>query len=441
MGTIAENIFSLKAGRSVSAGDHVVARIDYAMAHDTTTAWAIGPFKSMASGAGGTGRVWDSSKILIPFDHAVPAPNVAAATMQRQIREFAREQSLRIVQEGVCHQVMSERIVLPGMLIVGADSHTPTQGGLGALACGVGSTDIAIAFATGKLWFRVPESMKVVIEGEFAQGVYPKDAVLALAGKVGAEGAAYRSVEFYGPAVDMMSVGSRMTMANMCSEMGAKCAIVPADRKTIEYVRGRQGFESMKPAYADKDAHYAQEIAIDVSGMEPMVACPHEIDNVKRVREVEGRPVDQVFIGSCTNGRTEDLHVAAAMMRGRKVAQGLRFVVVPASRSVYEECMRDGTLHELIEAGATVCNPGCGPCLGRHQGVLADGEVCVSTSNRNFQGRMGSPKAEIYLASPATAAASALEGVITDPRDFVAEKVPKEEQAAEEQVQGDEQNG
>ncbi|MDO8339142.1 MAG: 3-isopropylmalate dehydratase large subunit [Candidatus Burarchaeum sp.] len=417
MGTIAENIFSQKSGRRASAGEYVVANIDYAMAHDTTTAWAIEPFQGIAGSAGGNGRVWNSDKIVIPFDHAVPAPNVAAATMQKEIRKFAREQNLRIVQQGVCHQIMSEQIVLPGMLIVGADSHTPTQGGLGALACGVGSTDIALVFATGKLWFRVPESMRVSIEGRFPQGVYPKDAVLTLAGQIRAEGAAYRSVEFYGSAVREMSIGSRMTMANMCSEMGAKCAIVPADEKTMEYVRGRKGAESARQVHADADAHYIEEIAIEVGQMEPMIACPHDVDNVKPVREVAGRPVDQVFIGSCTNGRTEDLHVAAALLRGKMVADGMRLVVVPASQLIYDECMRDGTLSVLMQAGATVCNPGCGPCLGRHQGALADGEVCVATSNRNFQGRMGSPKSEIYLASPATAAATALAGRIADPRD------------------------
>ena len=413
VGTIAENIFSLKSGRSVSAGEHVVAEVDYAMAHDTTTAWAIEPFNRIAN------KVWDRSRIIIPFDHAVPAPNVAAATMQKEIRGFAREQGLKVVQQGVCHQIMSESIVLPGMLVVGADSHTPTQGGLGALACGVGSTDIAIAFASGKLWFKVPESMRVRIEGEFPAGVYPKDAMLEVGGRIGADGATYMSMEFYGSAVGAMSIGSRMTIGNMCSEMGAKCAIVPPDQKTFDYVRGREGFESMKPVYADDDAEYSSELEINVDGMEPQIACPHDIDNAKSVREVEGKEVDQVFIGSCTNGRTEDLHIARSILEGRKVAEGVRLIVVPASQSIYDECMRDGTLAALMAAGATVGNPGCGPCLGRHQGVLADGEVCVATSNRNFQGRMGSPKAFIYLASPATAAATALTGVITDPRGYV----------------------
>ncbi|RLG19526.1 3-isopropylmalate dehydratase large subunit [Candidatus Micrarchaeota archaeon] len=411
MGTLAENLFSLKAGRSVSAGQHVIAEVDYAMAHDTTTAWAIEPFKRIAN------KVWDRSRILIPFDHAVPAPNLAAARMQQSIRRFAREQGLRIVQQGVCHQIMSEQIVLPSMLVVGADSHTPTEGGLGALACGVGSTDIAIAFARGKLWFRVPESMRITMEGQFAQGVYAKDAVLALAGRIGADGAAYRSVEFYGSAVSSMSIGSRMTMTNMCSEIGAMCAIVPPDERTFEYVRGRRGAENVEPVYADENACYVEEVELDVSELEPQIACPHEIDNVKAVEEVAGERVDQVFIGSCTNGRTEDLHVARRILEGKRVADGVRLIVVPASQLVYNECMHDGTLSALMKVGATVCNPGCGPCLGRHQGVLAEGEVCVATSNRNFQGRMGSPKAFIYLASPATAAATALTGVITDPRD------------------------
>ena len=410
LGTIAENIFSLKSGRSVSAGEHVVAEVDYAMAHDTTTAWAIEPFNKIAN------KVWDRSKILIPFDHAVPAPNVAAATMQKRIREFAKKQKLNVVQQGVCHQIMSERIVLPGMLVVGADSHTPTQGGLGALACGVGSTDIAIAFASGKLWFRVPESMRIVMEGKFPSGVYPKDAMLSAIKQLGADGGAYKSVEFYGSAVDEMSIGSRMTLANLCSEIGAMCAIVPPDQKTLDYVQGREGFESMKPVHADENAKYVHEVKINVGELEPQIACPHEIDNVKNVKEVEGTHVDQVFIGSCTNGRTEDMHIARNLLEGKKVADGVRLIVVPASQSIYKECMHDGTLEALMDAGATVGNPGCGPCLGRHQGVLADGEVCVATSNRNFQGRMGSPKAFIYLASPATAAASALTGKITDPR-------------------------
>jgi len=412
-GTIAENIFSLKSGRRAGAGEHVVANVDFAMSHDTTTAWAIGPFREMAT------KVWDTNRILIPFDHAVPAPNVAAATMQKEIRQFAKEQGVKVVQQGVCHQIMSEQIVLPGMLIVGADSHTPTQGGLGALACGVGSTDIAIAYASGKLWFRVPESMKVVIEGAFPRGVYPKDAILEMARRIGAEGAAYMSVEFYGGAVDAMSIGSRMTMANMCSEMGAKCAIVPADAKTMEYVRGRPGAENARPVNADADAEYAQTVELDVSNMEPLIACPHDIDNVKPVREVAGTPVDQVFIGSCTNGRVEDLHLVRRIIEGKKVAPGVRLIVVPASQSIFDECLRDGTLQALMAAGATVGNPGCGPCLGRHQGVLADGEVCVATSNRNFQGRMGSPKAQIYLASPVTAAAAALKGAIADPREYL----------------------
>jgi homoaconitase/3-isopropylmalate dehydratase large subunit len=287
------------------------------------------------------------------------------------------------------------------------------------MACGVGSTDIAIAFRFGKLWFRVPKTMRVQICGKFARGVYPKDAMLFLGGKIGAEGAAYKSIEFYGGAVDAMSVASRMTLANFSSEMGAKCAIVPADEKTGEFIKARGESSGFEAVAADADAEYESEHAIDTANLGPLLACPNDIDNVKAVEQVEGIPVDQVFIGSCTNGRAEDLRVARNILEGRRIPDATRLIVCPASQAVMDECIADGTMGSLVRAGATVFTPGCGPCLGRHGGALADGETCVSTSNRNFVGRMGSPKAQIYLASPATAAATARTGQITDPRKFI----------------------
>lgn len=415
--TIAEKIFSAHAGIKVYAGDFIVANLDLVMAHDTTCAWAIDPFYQIAK------KVWDPKKIFIPFDHAFPAPNVAMAKLQAKIRAFASEQGIPITIDGVCHQIMSERFINPGNLILGADSHTPTGGGLGALTIGVGSTDAAVAMATGKCWFRVPETIRININGKLKPGVYSKDVILMVAKKFGPEGGNYRVLEYGGETVRNFSVPARLTLTNMSAEMGSKAAIVEADAQTRKYLeQNNRPFEfNEKDVVSDPGAHYEKVMDFDVSNLEPQIARPPDIDNVYPVETVmkEKVKVDQVFIGSCTNCRIEDLDVVVSMWKGKTLNKNVRTIITPASKQVYMQALAKGYVKFFAEMGAILLNPGCGPCLGRHGGVLYDNEVCVSTSNRNFTGRMGSPKAFIYLASPATAAASAITGFITDPRKYM----------------------
>jgi len=411
LGTISEKIFSRTAGSEAKANDFVLANVDYAMAHDGTSVLAVKAFKEME-----VEKVWDPERIVIPFDHIAPANTETSAGLQHEIREWIQEQQIPNfyeVGEGICHQVLPENgFALPGKLVVGADSHSCTYGAFGAFATGVGATDMAEIFAAGKLWFKVPESIRMTVEGELGEGVYAKDLTLYLIGKTGIAGATYKAVEFYGPAISGLSVSGRMTLCNMAIEMGAKTGIVPPDGKTFGFLKNREA-EPFDPVYADPDASYVQEVTYDAGDIEPQVACPHQVDNVKPVGELEGTKVDQVFIGTCTNGRLEDLEVAAGILKGKKVA--VRTIVIPASRSTLLAAIENGTMQTLLKAGVTISTPGCGPCLGAHQGVLGEGEVCVSTANRNFRGRMGKG-GFIYLASPATAAVSALSGEITDPR-------------------------
>lgn len=414
--TIAEKIFSSHSGNQVKAGDFVVADLDYVMAHDTTCAWALDPFYEIEK------KVFNPKKIVIPFDHAFPSPALSSSRLHTQVRKFAKEQGIGIITDGVCHQVLAERFIKPGALILGADSHTPTGGALGAITIGVGSTDAAIAFATGKCWFRVPETMRVKITGKLPPGTFAKDIVLEVAKKLGPDGAVYMVMEYCGPAVEAMDISSRLTLTNMSAEMGAKSAIVAPDARTRKYLEenGRAGdYTELK---GDADAWYEQELEFDVGNLEPNVACPPDINNVasaSSLQKGDGVSVDQVFVGSCTNCRIEDLEVVYKIWKGRRVAGGLRAIVTPASRKVWEQALERGYLAEFSRFGAVITSPNCGPCLGRLGGVIDDGEVCVSTSNRNFKGRMGSPKGLIYLASPATAAASAVTGKITDPRNFL----------------------
>jgi len=416
--TITEKILARASGkREVSAGEVVVAKVDLAMIHDFTGPMAIKSLKAM-----GAIRVWDPSRIVVVFDHQVPASTLQAAEFHKMLRSFVEEQGITsfydVGRGGICHQVVPEEgYAVPGFVIVGADSHTTTYGALGAFATGLGSTDMAAAMATGELWFRVPETLKVQAEGKLKPPVSAKDLVLAIIGQVKADGATYMAVEYRGEAVEDISVDGRMTMCNMAVEMGAKNGIIEADAKTEAYLAGRAKFP-YKAVRSDPDAHYADELVLDANKLEPVVACPHSVDNVKAVTEVEGVEVDQAFIGSCTNGRLEDLEVAAKILRGRKVHPRTRLIVIPASQRIYREALRRGLIEVFLEAGAMVCNPTCGPCLGSHLGLLGDGEVCISAANRNFVGRMGSTKAKIYLASPATVAASAVEGRITDPRKY-----------------------
>ncbi|KAF5409858.1 MAG: homoaconitase large subunit [Candidatus Methanocomedens sp.] len=411
MATISEKIFSRASNSDAHAGDFVIANVDCAMAHDGTSVLAVKAFREME-----VPKVWDPARIVIPFDHIVPASTDVAANLQYDIRQWIRQQgilNMYDVGEGICHQVLPEQgFALPGRLIVGADSHSCTYGAFGAFGTGVGATDMAEIFASGKLWFRVPQTMRVTVEGKLGDRVSAKDLTLNVIKHIGADGATYKAMEYYGSAIEDLSIAGRMTLCNMAIEMGGKAGIVPPDKKTDEFLKGR-AVDAYTPVYADEDARYCEDIHIDVDDLPPQVAIPHSVDNVCDVDEVAGTAIDQVFIGSCTNGRLEDLEAAARILKGRSVA--VRTIVIPASRTVLLEAIAKGYIFSLIEAGATLGPPGCGPCLGAHLGVLAEGEVCVSTSNRNFKGRMGRGGL-LYLASPETAAASALKGEIADPR-------------------------
>jgi 3-isopropylmalate/(R)-2-methylmalate dehydratase large subunit len=412
---MAEKILAKAAGiDETEAGEIVMANIDLAMTHDLTGPLSVDSFKKI-----GVQRVWDPEKIVVIFDHQVPADSLEAAQNHIIMRKFVQEQGIKNfydVQEGVCHQVLPEKgHVVPGEVIVGTDSHTCTHGALGAFATGIGSTDMAMVFSTGKLWFKVPETIKFQIEGNLGPQIYSKDVVLNIIGQIGADGATYSACEFGGDTTRKMSISERMALCNMAIEMGGKTGLVEPDDKTLKYVkeRSKKTYEVFK---TDEDAESLKTMYIDVNDLEPQVACPHNVDNVKNVSEVEGTHIDQVFLGSCTNGRLEDLRVAAKILKGKKAADKVRLLVIPASREVYRQALDEGLMNIFVDAGALVCNPCCGPCLGGHIGLLGPGEVSLSTSNRNFQGRQGSPEAEVYLSSAAVAAASAIRGEITDPR-------------------------
>ncbi|HEV2582826.1 MAG TPA: 3-isopropylmalate dehydratase large subunit [Ktedonobacteraceae bacterium] len=416
MGTLTEEIFSHKLGRAVEQGETVVVDVDRVMSHDTTTPLAIQAFRKMADLTGG--RVFDARRSHIVFDHIIPAATIAAATLHREVRSFAQEQDISILQEGICHQVMPERgYVIPGDIIVGADSHSCTYGALGAFATGMGSTDIGVAYATGRAWFRIPQTINVRLEGALPAGVYTKDVSLEIVRHLGVDGANYRAIEYTGSFIDSISVSERFTLCNMAIEMGGKAGLIAADETTRAWLRGRT--EREYPMLAPRHPVYEQVVEIDVTALQPLVACPPDVNNLAPVSEVEHIEIDQVFLGTCTNGRLDDLAIAANILRGKTIHPRTRMVVIPASREVYLEAMRLGYLEIFAQAGASVGTPGCGPCIGRHFGVLAPGERALTTMNRNFTGRMGDPTAEIYLGSPATVAASALTGHITDPRNFV----------------------
>jgi len=414
LGTISELILGRASGKPAAAGDFVIAKVDFAMSHDGTSVLAVKAFKEMRSE-----KVWDPSRIIIPFDHLAPANNENTALLQREIRQWAAEQGishLYDVGEGVCHQLLSEKgFAMPGKVIVGADSHSCTYGAFGAFATGVGATDMAEIFTSGRLWFRVPETIRVTVDGDLPIGTASKDVILRVAKELRSDGATYKAIEFYGTTIGQMPVAGRMTLCNMVIEMGGKAGIVPPDRTTLEYLEGR-AVEAFEPVYAGRDAVYCDELHLDVSGLQPQVACPPDVDNVVGVEEVEGTPVDQVLIGSCTNGRYEDLAAAAGILKGRTVK--CRTLIVPASRNIMIRAIETGIATDLLKAGATICNPGCGPCLGGHLGVMAEGEACMATTNRNFKGRMGKG-ADVYLGSPLTAAATAINGRIADPRRYL----------------------
>ncbi|MGA2676042.1 MAG: homoaconitase large subunit [Methanobacterium sp.] len=414
--TMAEKILAkASAKKSIEAGEIVMANINVAMTHDLTGPLSVESFKKI-----GVKKVWDPEKIVVIFDHQVPADSIEAAQNHIIMREFVKKQGINNfydVNEGVCHQVLPEKgHILPGEVVVGTDSHTCTHGALGAFATGIGSTDMAMVFATGKLWFKVPETIKFQIEGSLNDYVSAKDVILNIIGKIGADGATYKACEFSGETTKEMSISERMVLCNMAIEMGGKTGLVEPDDKTIKYLEGcsNKKYEIMK---TDDDAKSLQTMQIDVSNLEPQIACPNHVDNVKSISEVEGINVDQVFLGSCTNGRLEDLRTAAQIIKGQHIAKNVRMLVIPASREIYTKAMDEGLLKIFVDSGALICNPCCGPCLGGHVGLLGAGEVSLSTSNRNFKGRQGSPDAEVYLSSAAVAAASAIKGSLMDPRD------------------------
>jgi 3-isopropylmalate/(R)-2-methylmalate dehydratase large subunit len=415
--TFAQKVLARKAGlKQVEPGQIVTVQPDKLLTHDNTAAIAK-IFREI-----GVERVARPEMSVIILDHVVPAATEGHAKNHQQIRRFVKEQGITNfydVGEGICHQVLPEKgHALPGYLIVGSDSHTPTHGAFGAFAAGIGRTEAAAVMATGEIWLMVPHSFRVVVKGRVPRGVYAKDIVLHIIGDLGADGADYRSVEFAGPVVEAMSVASRMVLCNMAAEMGAKAGVVEPDEKTQSWLRGRTDLE-LEEVFADADAEYERVIEYDVSELTPQVARPHTVDNVVPLAEVAGTRIDQAFIGTCTNGRLEDLRIAANILRGRKTASRTRLLILPASREVLLAAIEEGVVTDLVSAGAVVLNPGCGPCLGAHEGVMAPGEVTLSTANRNFKGRMGCKDAEIYLASPAAVAASALAGEIADPREFV----------------------
>ncbi len=413
--TLTEKILGKKAGKDVRAGEVVTVSPDVILSHDNAAA-IIKEFLKL-----GVNRVAAPEKIVIVLDHIVPAADEKYAQNHKSIREFVEEQGLAHffdINSGICHQVLPEQgFALPGKVIVGSDSHTPSYGAFGAFATGIGRTEVACLWATDEIWLRVPETLRVDLDGELRPGVSPKDLILKIIGDGGADRANYKAVEFSGPAARELGLGARLTLANMSAEMGAKNGYFAPDGKTTDWLRDRaRGPYEM--VSSDPDAGYEDVLPYDLGSIEPMVACPHTVDNVKPIGEVEGRAIHQVLIGTCTNGRLEDLEAAARIFRGRKAHPKVRVLVAPASWEVYREALKTGVLTVLAEAGCVILNSGCGPCLGAHEGILAAGEVCLSTSNRNFRGRMGHRDSEIYLASPATAAASAVKGRITDPRAY-----------------------
>lgn len=412
--TLAEKILSLKIQKDVYAGDLIITHVDHIALQDGTAPLAIRRVREF-------GRIRAASITHFFLDHAAPPPRKELSNDQKLVRKFSEEvgANLNEIGEGIIHQLMVEKFAKPGDVIVGADSHTCTLGALCSFATGMGSTDIAIAMALGKTWFRVPECVRIEIDGKLPKGVFPKDLALAIIKKLGSSGATYKALEFHGECVDSMSIDGRLTIANMSVECGAKTGLFKSDEKTERFLSelGRErDYKEIKP---EDGASYEKEVFIDAFDLAPLVAVPHSVDNVVEVEKVEGTKVDQVFIGTCTNGRIEDIEVTARFLKNRKVAKNVRLLVAPASRRVYLQSIERGYIQTILKAGGVILPPGCGPCVGIHQGVLADDEVCISTQNRNFKGRMGNPNASIYLSSPATAAASAVKGEITDPREFV----------------------
>ena len=415
---ITEKILSAKANHEVTPGEIIEIPVDLAMSHDGTSPPAIKTFEKIAD------KVWDPDKITIIFDHNVPANTIGSAEFQQVCRDFIKKQGINknyIQGEGICHQVVPEMgLVEPGKVIVGADSHTCTYGAFGAFSTGVGATDLAMIWATGKTWFMVPKAMKINVAGQLNPYIAPKDIILNIIGEVGIAGATYKTTEFCGETIENMGVEGRATMCNMAIEMGAKNGIMEPNKEVINYICQRTGKNpsDLTIYTSDEDSIYEKELYYDISDLEPQIACPNDVDNVKDISKVENTSVDQCLIGSCTNGRLSDLKDASEILKNNTIDSSVRLLILPASREIYKQAIHEGYIDIFIDAGAIICNPGCGPCLGGHMGVLSEGETCISTTNRNFKGRMGDPKSSVYLSNSKVVAASAITGCITNPKDL-----------------------
>ena len=402
--------------REVRAGEIIVVKVDLTYTQDGTGPLAVRKIQEM-----GFKEVSNPKKVIFFFDHAAPSPRFELSNDHTFMRDFAEKTGSQVsdVGYGISHQVVAEREVKPGDVVIGADSHTCTGGALGAFATGVGSTDAAVAMAMGKIWLRIPETIRVVVEGKLPVGVYGKDIILHLIGKIGAAGATYKALEFAGDTIENLEMAGRMTIANMAVEAGAKVGLFPSDEMTRKWLIRMGRPQDFKELYPDPDATYENTVKINAKELKPTIACPHQVDNTKTIDEIGEIKVDQVYLGTSCNGRLEDFHIAAKILEGKKIHSKTRIIVTPGSRQVYLEALKDGTMETLIEFGALTMAPGCGACVGLHEGVLGDGEVCLATQPRNFKGRMGSPKSFIYLGSPAVAAATAIEGKIADPRKYL----------------------
>jgi len=413
--TLAEKIIGSHAKRDVSAGEIALVGVDVCLTQDGTGPLAIRQLQKI-----NLEKAVNPKRTVLFLDHAAPSPRRELANDHITIRKFARKTGacLSEVGEGVCHQIIAESYLNPGDILIGADSHTCTGGALGAFATGMGSTDVAVGIALGKTWLRVPETFKVEVSGQFPKAVHPKDLILSLIGKIGADGATYKALEFCGEAIQKMSMSGRFTLSNMAVEAGGKAGLIASDDTTREFLKGQGREDKFKQLEPDADAVYEKVIEIDASELTPVVAFPHTVDNVKPIDQAKGIKVNQVFIGTCTNGRLEDLEVATRMIAGKKKHTQIRMIIVPASKAVFLDALDAGYIKTLVDFGAAIMAPGCGPCVGVHEGILGDGETCLATMNRNFKGRMGNPEGFIYLASPATAAATAIAGEIADPREF-----------------------
>ena len=424
--TYVQKVLAKACGRpSVSVGEVVEPEVHLAMSHENG-ALVINQFNEIYKNTGHDANVWNPDRIAIILDHRVPAESSKTANNQKKLREFVAKQGIakfhdiRGDEGGICHQILPEYgYVRPGTIVVGTDSHTTSHGALGAFAFGIGATEMASVWALGNILnIEVPSTIRINVNGKFPEFVGAKDLILHIIGKLTAEGANFKVLEFHGDTINNMPTSGRLTICNMSVEAGATSGIVPPDKETLNYLKNVAGVTEKIPIFSpDDDAKYEKVIKIDVSSLSPQIACPHTVDNIKPVEEVKGRKIQQIVIGSCTNGRLDDLEAAAKILKNKKVARGTRMLVFPASWRIYREAVSKGYLATLSEAGAVVCNPGCGPCLGVHQGALADQETALATTNRNFKGRMGNPNAEVYLSSPEVAAASAINGMISDPRE------------------------